>query len=152
MAEARDAGPRVLFACTFNAVRSPIAAALLRHYAGPHMRIASAGVHLGRPDPFAMAVMEEIGIDLTRHEPCVFADLERQLFDTIITLSPEAHHHALEFTRIMPVSVEYWPTFDPSVLGEGAGRQRIAAAYRELRDALAERVRQRFAIEGGPSV
>ncbi|MDX2308156.1 MAG: low molecular weight phosphatase family protein [Hyphomicrobium sp.] len=144
--------PRVLFACTYNAVRSPMAAALLVHYAGARLSVTSAGVIRGLNDPFAMAVMDEIGIDLTSHEPREFRDLGRHTFDTIITLSPEAHHHALEFTRIMLVDVEYWPTFDPSLLSGDVPRARKATAYRALRDQLDGRIRNRFKIDGGPTV
>lgn len=144
--------PRVLFCCTFNAVRSPMAAALLAHYAGPRLSVTSAGVVRGLNDPFAFAVMDEIGIDLSVHEPRDFTDLGRQTFDTIVTLSPEAHHHALEMTRIMTADVTYWPTFDPSLLGGDVPRGVKAAAYRTLRDQLSARIRDRFGVEGGPSV
>jgi len=114
--------------------------------------VTSAGVRCGRPDPFVMAVMDEVGIDVTEHEPRTFDDLERATFSTIITLSPEAQHHAVELTRIMPAQVEYWPTFDPSLLDARTGRGNLLKAYRRLRDDLTDRIKARFSIEGGPSV
>jgi protein-tyrosine-phosphatase len=129
-----------------------MAAAILQHLAGPRVRVLSAGVRHGHADPFVMAVMDEIGIDVTAHQPKVFRDLGRETFSTIVTLSPEAQHHAVELTRIMKADVEYWPTFDPSMLPAEAGRTAILAAYRKLRDDLLEKIKQRFAISGGPTV
>ena len=102
----------MLFACTQNAVRSPMAEALARHYFGREIYFASAGLKRGEPDPFAIAAMDEIGIDISRHKPHTFEDLEDSNFDLIVTLSPESHHKALEFTRAMAVDVVYWPTLD----------------------------------------
>ncbi len=142
----------MLFACSFNAVRSPMAAGILGQLAGPRLRVSSAGVRRGRPDPFVMAVMDEIGIDLTAHEPRAFADLDGAVFDRIISLSPEAHHNAVELTRIMPAHTEYWPTFDPSILTGVRAPREVVAAYRSLRDDLAIRIKAAFDIEGGPTI
>jgi len=142
----------VLFACTQNVIRSPMAAAILRHLAGPGTYVESAGVRAGEPDPFMAAVMEEIGIDMTMHAPRTIAELDDTSFDLIITLSPEAHHQALELTRTMAVDVEYWPTFDPSLmLGQG-NREQILDSYRAVRDRIFARVKLRFGFGGGPSV
>src|SRR5262245_55014400 len=99
-----------------NSVRSPMAAAILRHLAGRRCYVASAGVHAGSVDPFAAAAMQEIGIDISQHTPHTLRDLYDTSFDLIITLSPEAHHQALELTRTMAVEVEYWATFDASMM------------------------------------
>ncbi len=152
MPDPAEAPPRILFACTLNAVRSPMAAAILHQLAGPKLTVTSAGVRRGHADPFVMAVMDEIGIDVTAHQPRIFGELERQTFTTIITLSPEAQHHAVELTRIMKAEVEYWPTFDPSMLPAEAGRAALLKAYRKLRDDLTGKIKARFAIAGGPSV
>ncbi len=152
VADLSEAPPRILFACTLNAVRSPMAAAILHQLAGPRVNVTSAGVRCGHPDPFVMAVMDEIGIDVTEHRPRTFAELDRSTFSTIITLSPEAQHHAVELTRIMKADVEYWPTFDPSMLPPTANRTHRLEAYRRLRDDLLSKIKTRFAIEGGPSV
>jgi protein-tyrosine-phosphatase len=135
----------VLFACNMNAVRSPMAAALLQQMVGKQLYVASAGVQKGEADAFAVAVMEEIGIDIARHKPMTFEeleDLEGLNFDLVITLSPPAHHKALELTRTAVVEVEYWPTADPTV-NEGSREQRLDA-YREVRDQLLGRIRERF--------
>jgi protein-tyrosine-phosphatase len=142
----------VLFVCTMNSVRSPIAAAILRHLAGRRVYVASAGVRAGGPDAFAAAVMEEIGIDITHHTPHTLRDLYDTSFDLIVTLSPEAHHQALELTRTMAVEVEYWPTFDATGMIGYASREQILQAYRDVRDQLFARVKRRFGLEGGPTV
>lgn len=141
----------VLFACSLNSIRSPIAAGILEHLAGRRLRIASAGVRAGKPDPFAAEIMEEIGIDIARHKPRAIADLEAT-FDLIVSLSPEAHHQALELTRTMPVSVEYWPTFDATASADPADHQKTLDAYRMVREQLFRRIKQRFPLTGLPRV
>ena len=139
----------MLFACGLNAVRSPIAAALFSQVFGRSIYVNSAGVRKGELDPFAVAVMEEIGVDISRHKPVTFEELEDWEglnFDLIVTLTPQAHHRALELTRTSAVDVEYWPTPDPSAI-EGSRAQRLDA-YRELRDQLLVRIRERFAGPG----
>ena len=135
----------VLFACNMNSVRSPMAAALLKQMLGTWLYVGSAGVRKGERDALAAAAMEEIGIDISAHRPLTFEevdDLEGLNFDLIVTLSPEAHHKALELTRTLAVDVEYWPTADPTAI-EGSREQRLNA-YREVRDQLLARVRERF--------
>jgi protein-tyrosine-phosphatase len=139
----------VLFACGQNAVRSPIAAGLFAQMFGRGVYVGSAGVRKGELDPFAIAVMEEIGIDISRHKPVTFEELEEWEglnFDLIVTLAPEAHHRALELTRTSAVDVEYWPTPDPTIF-EGS-RTQLLNSYRALRDQLSERIRERFAGPG----
>ena len=136
----------VLFACGLNAVRSPMAAALCKHLFGADTYVASAGGRRGELDPFAVAVKDELGHDISRHKPMTFEELEDWEglnFDLIITLSPEAHHKALELTRTVAAEVEYWPTPDPTD-AEGSREQRIEA-YRTVRDQLLARIRARFA-------
>jgi protein-tyrosine-phosphatase len=143
----------VLFACTMNVVRSPMAAAILRHLAGRRVYVASAGVKAGEgPDPFVTVVMEEIGIDISAHTPLALADLDDTSFDLIVSLSPEAHHSALELTRTMAVDVEYWPTIDATVMVGQGTREQTLAHYRDVRDQLFERIKKRFGFEGGPTV
>ena len=132
----------VLFACTLNAVRSPMAAALMRHLAGARIYVESAGVRAGALDPLAVEAMEEIGLKIGQHRPRCFEDLEDGSFDLVITLSPEAQHKAVELTRTAATEVEYWPTIDPTAV-EGSREQRLAA-YRAVRDQLLDRLKQRF--------
>ncbi|MFZ3361227.1 MAG: low molecular weight phosphatase family protein [Xanthobacteraceae bacterium] len=139
----------VLFACSRNAVRSPMAAALFAQIFGRAVYVASAGVRKGELDAFAVAAMAEIGLDVSRHKPVTFEELdewEGLNFDLIITLAPEAHHRALELTRTSAVDVEYWPTADPSAV-EGSRAQQLDA-YREVRDRLLARIRERFVGRG----
>jgi protein-tyrosine-phosphatase len=139
----------VLFACGFNSVRSPIAAGLFAQLFGRAIYVGSAGVRKGDVDPFAVAVMAEIGVDISRHKPITFEeldDLEGLNFDLIITLSPEAHHRALELTRVSAADVEYWPTADPTD-ADGSREQRLDA-YRAVRDQLMKKLRERFARPG----
>jgi protein-tyrosine-phosphatase len=139
----------VLFACGQNAIRSPMAQALFSQIFGRAVYVGSAGVRKGELDPFAVAVMDEIGLDISKHKPVTFEELEEWEglnFDLIITLAPEAHHRALEITRTNAIDVEYWPTADPSA-AEGSREQRLEA-YREVRDQLLARIRQRFIARG----
>ena len=132
----------VLFACTLNAVRSPMAAALLRHLTRGELYIESAGVKAGTLDALAVEAMDEIGLAIGKHTPRRFEDLEDGSFDLVITLSPEAQHKAMELTRTAATQVEYWPTMDPTAV-EGSREQRLLA-YRAVRDTLMERLKQRF--------
>ncbi|MGI6247709.1 MAG: arsenate reductase ArsC [Pseudochelatococcus sp.] len=128
--------------CALNAVRSPMAEGIARHYFGRSLYVESAGVRPDVIDPFTVAVMEEIGIDLAGHTPRSLEELEDTGFDLIVTLSPEAHHRAMELTRTMAVEVEYWPTFDPTAT-QGSRDQRLDA-YRSVRDGLKQRIMERF--------
>src|SRR5882757_2351091 len=135
----------VLFACGMNAVRSPMAAGLLKQIFGNSVYVGSAGVQKGELDPFIVAVMDEIGIDISRHKPMTFEELdelEGLNFDLIVTLSPPAHHKALELTRTIAADVEYWPTVDPTA-ADGSREQRLNA-YREVLDHLLTHIRERF--------
>jgi protein-tyrosine-phosphatase len=146
MRPARAARPQaVLFACGMNSVRSPMAAAMFGRMFGRTAYVGSAGVRKGEVDGFAVAAMEEIGLDIARHRPITFEeleDLEGLNFDLIVTLSPEAHHKALELTRTIAADVEYWPTADPTLAG--GNREQQLAAYREVRDQLMRRIKTRF--------
>jgi protein-tyrosine-phosphatase len=96
--------------------------------------------------------MDEIGIDVSQHHPHTLRELQDTSFDLIITLSPEAHHQALELTRTMAVDVEYWPTLDATMmLGHGT-REQVLDYYRGVRDELFARIKTRFGFEGGPTV
>lgn len=135
----------VLFACTFNSVRSPMAASIMRHLFGKFVYVESAGVRAGELDALADEAMDEIGIEISGYKPKQFEDLEDGSFDLVITLSPEAQHRAMELTRTSSVEIEYWPTIDPTVV-EGSREQRMDA-YRMVRDELLRRIRQRFGTE-----
>lgn len=142
-----DDGPpgSVLFLCTRNQIRSVMAAELMRMRYGSQVRVESAGIRPGElVDGMACAVMDEAGGDITRHEPKgvnVF-DEDDPPFDLIVSLSPEAHHTALNLVGTRAGAAEYWPTFDPS-LAEGSRDQRLME-YRLVRDGLDKKIAARF--------
>ncbi len=142
----------VLFACGLNSVRSPMAESLLKQMIPQGLYVRSAGVRKGELDPFAVAVMAELGQDISGHKPMTFEELddwEGLNFDLIVTLSPEAHHKALELTRTVAADVEYWPTPDPT--GTDGSREQKLSAYREVLDGLLMRIRRRFSKAGAAS-
>ena len=134
----------VLFACTQNAVRSPMAEGILKHLLGHRIFVDSVGVRPGELDPFAVQVMDEIGVDIADHLPKSFDDLEDDSFDEVISLSPEAQHRAVDMTRVMACDVVFWNTFDPSLI-EGNRESRLDA-YRSVRDQLMKRIKEHFGI------
>ncbi len=134
----------VLFACGANSIRSPIAEAILKHLLGHRIFVDSVGVRGREVDGFAVAAMQEIGIDIEGHRPKTFDDLEDTSFDLVITLSPDAQHSAVEMTRTMACEVEFWNTLDPSIV-EGSRETRLDA-YRQVRDQLMARIKDRFPL------
>ena len=117
---------------------------MLRHLTRGGIYIESAGVRAGNLDPLAVEAMGEIGLEIAKHKPRRFEDLEDGSFDLVITLSPEAQHKAVELTRTAATQVEYWPTMDPTAV-DGSREQRLAA-YRVVRDQLMRRLKQRFLV------
>ena len=140
----------LLFACSENSVRSPMAEALAKRVYGQAWYIDSVGVRASEVDFFAAAALDELGIDVHRHHAKTFDDVDPSSFDLIVTLSPEAHHQALEFTRGTAAEVEYWPVMDPSGV-EGSREMRLEA-YRSTRDQILARLKARFGAPSGPSV
>ena len=135
----------VLFACTHNAVRSQMAEGLLKHLLGHRIYADSVGVRPGDDtDPFAVQVMDEIGIDIAGHRPKAFDELEDDSFDEVISLSPEAQHRAVYMTRVMACDVVFWNTFDPTLI-EGSRESRLDA-YRQVRDQLMRRIKEHFGV------
>ena len=145
-----DAPSSVLFCCTYNAIRSPMAEAILKHLLGHRVFVESAGVRAGELDPFAVAVMDEIGIDISRHHPRTFDEIEDEACELVVSLSPEAHHRALELTRTNAIDVEYWQTMDPTIV-EGSRETRLQA-FRQVRDHLLRRIKERFPVAAAPTV
>lgn len=139
----------VLFACSMNAVRSPMAAAIARGLFPGQVYVRSAGARKGQSDPFVDAVMAEIGMDTSSHKPMTLDELDESGFDLIITLSPEAHHKVLDLTRADAVDVEYWPTMDPTIVTGSRGQ--ILDAYRSVRDQLMMKIKKRLGWTPPPS-
>ena len=133
----------VLFACNLNAVRSPVAAALMRQRFGAQVFVDSCGLRPGEEvDAFAAAVLAEVGLDLSHHRPKGFGELEDDSFDLVISLTPEAQHRAVELARGRAVEIEYWPTADPTL--EAGTREQRMDAYRTMRRELDRRIAARF--------
>ncbi len=132
----------VLFACTMNAIRSPMAEGIMKRLHGTRVFVDSVGVRKGEVDPFVIAAMDEIGIDVSSHRPKTFDELEDTSFDAIVSLSPEAQHSAVEMTRTMACDVLFWNTFDPALV-EG-NRETRMDAYRQVRDELMKRITAAF--------
>jgi len=139
----------LLFACSENSVRSPMAEALAKRLYGQAVYVESVGVRARDVDGFVISALDELGIDVHRHHAQTFEDVDPTSFELIVTLSPEAHHRALEFTRGTAAEVEYWPLPDPSAV-EGT-REVQLDAYRQARDMILARLKIRFGSPSGPS-
>ena len=150
MTDAREpkAEPRaVLFACNWNTVRSPMAAALLRQMGGGRIRVDSCGLQAGESvDPFAFAVMQEVGLDVADHRPKSFEELGGGDFDLVVSLTPQAETRAAEIAAGAGAALECWPCADPT--GEDGSREQRLEAYRQVRRELERRLAARF---GGPA-
>lgn len=148
-----DALPQsVLFCCDHNAVRSPMAEGLMKKFYGSHTYVQSVGVFNDLEiDGFSIAVCSELGIELSRHRSRSFDEMERwgddlSSFDLVVALSPASQQRAVELTRYFSLSVEYWPIIDPTGLGET--RDAKLVSYRQARDQIAAKLKQRF----GPAI
>lgn len=123
-----------------------MAAALARLRFGRLLRVESVGVRPGEMlDPMAASVLDELGAECAKHRPTALQMLvedEVEPFDLVVSLSPEAHHRALDLIPRLGKAAEYWPTFDPS-LAEGSREQRLME-YRMVRDGLDKRIAGRF--------
>ncbi len=141
-----DLPDAVLFACGQNSIRSAMSEGLMKHFYGHLVHVQSCGVKpgAGDNDMFVQAVMEELGIDMSGFKSRSFEELEDTNFDLVISLSPRAHHKAMEMTRTMAIETEYWPTHDPSL--ELGSRERILDSYRTVRDGIVTRLKDRFGI------
>jgi protein-tyrosine-phosphatase len=138
----------VLFCCDHNAVRSPMAEALMKKFYGQRAYVQSAGVKNDMEvDGFSIAVCAELGIELSRHRSRSFEEMQDQgddlgQYDLIIALSPASQRAALELTKTYHLEVEYWPIIDPTAIGEG--REAKLSAYRQARDQIRDRMITRF--------
>lgn len=126
-----------------------MAASILRFFHARRIYVDSAGVRDGEPDFFVPVVLDEIGISLKGHVPQTFEALQDDFFDVVISLSPEAHHRAVEYMRDAAVEVEFWRMPDPSLV-TGTREQQLDA-YRQLRDVLMDRIYARFPPAGSPA-
>jgi protein-tyrosine-phosphatase len=122
----------VLFVCTFNRVRSPMAAGLMRKLYGETVRVDSCGLAPGEEvDPLAAAVMAEIGVDLSDHEPKRLDDLlETGWPGAVVALSADAWQEGQGAGGKDAIN---WPTPDPTE-SEGSRETRLEAYRLTLRD------------------
>lgn len=131
----------VLFVCSLNSIRSPIAEALMRKL-HPEIYVASAGIKKGEHDPFAQSVIQEIGVDFNHHNPRKLEDINDGFFDVIIALTAPARQAVLQRMQGYSVDIEYWPTPDPTIVK--GSREQILEAYRQVRETLQNKITQRF--------
>lgn len=138
----------VLFCCDHNAIRSPMAEGMMKQFHGRKAYVQSAGVKNDLEiDGFAVAVCDEIGIELSNHRSRSFEEMQDWGddlggFDLIVALSPASQRVALEMTRLYHLEVEYWPIMDPTGLAEG--REARLALYRQTRDQIKAKILERF--------
>jgi protein-tyrosine-phosphatase len=132
----------VLFCCTMNEIRSPMAEGIMKRFHGGQVFVDSVGVRQGGLDPLMVEVMAEIGVDMSRHKPKIFGSLTDDSFDVAIALSPEAQKAAEDLTRYRHCDVRLWSIVDPS-LSEGSRDARLAA-YRQTRDELQHKILDLF--------
>ena len=138
----------ILFCCDHNSVRSPMAEGIAKKLFGTEVYLQSAGVKSDLDiDGFAVAVCEELDVELSRHRSRSFDEMEQwgddlSSFDLIVALSPASQRRALEMTRHSHLDVEYWPIMDPTGLGEG--RDQRLVSYRQARDQIRDRLMERW--------
>ena len=143
-----DLPQSVLFCCDHNAVRSPMAEGIMKKFYGTGTYVQSVGVINDLEiDGFAIAVCEELGIELSRHRSRSFDEMQEwgddlSSFDLIIALSPASQRRALDLTRLFHLTVEYWPIMDPTGLGET--REAKLASYRQTRDQIVDQLLRRW--------
>ena len=135
----------ILFACNINAVRSAMAEAMVKHAFPGKVFVDSCGVTPGVQDGFATSVMQEIGIDLSAHEPKSFGDLDSGFYDVIISFSPEAHDAARKLTQNMDCETLYWPVDNLANLT--GNREEMLRAYRHVRNDISRKLSLYFGKE-----
>ena len=138
------ASKAVLFVCNLNAVRSPIAEALAKALYGKRLYVDSAGLEPSERDPFAMSVLQEIGIDMAEDAPLDLEEANVGSFDHVICLTPEAYARVQDLARGQAVNVELWETIDPFANGVQGNREQRLEAYRNLREELRRMIELRF--------
>ena len=130
---------KVLFLCTLNAVRSPIAEALARHYYPQH-EFHSAGLIAGPPDYFAIEVMQEIGLDITNRTSRSFENVKHKNFDLVIILSDEAREETMSLLEKHKLKYEFWHDIPTPADMSGSRLMRLFS-YREIRDKIKARIK-----------
>ncbi|MEO9683848.1 MAG: low molecular weight phosphatase family protein [Tateyamaria sp.] len=143
----------VLFCCDHNAVRSPMAEGIMKKFYGQGTYVQSVGVQNDMEiDGFSIAVCHELGVELSRHRSRSFDEMEEwgedlSSFDLVVALSPASQARAMELTRFYHLEVEFWPTLDPTGLGET--REAKLESYRATRDQIITRLTDRWGAAQG---
>lgn len=125
-----------------------MAEGIMKKFYGSDCYIQSVGVKNDLEiDGFAVAVCDELGVELHRHRSRSFDEMEEwgddlSSFDLVLALSPASQRRALELTRFFHLDVEYWPIMDPTGLGES--RDARLDSYRQSRDQIIERLQARW--------
>jgi protein-tyrosine-phosphatase len=135
----------ILFACTHNKIRSPMAEAMMKSTYEHHIgMVDSCGMDHGGDigDGFTIAVMQEVGLDLMDHEPKSFANLELLQFDLVICFSEASYEEASRIPMLANAAIEYWPVYDMELIAEG--REARLNAYRNVRDDIKTMLNDRF--------
>ena len=138
----------VLFCCDHNAVRSPMAEGIMKHFYGMDTYVQSVGVANDLEiDGFAISVCEEIGVELSRHRSRSFDEMEEggeplSSFDLVVALTPTSQSRAEALARYFDLPVEFWPISDPT--GGGEARDQKLGRYRQTRDEIVARLVERW--------
>jgi arsenate reductase len=129
---------RVLFVCTGNSARSQMAEGLLRHEAGNRFDVSSAGTHPTQVRPEAVAAMNEIDIDISKHRSKSVDEFAGQQFDYVITVCDNAN----ETCPVFPGNAQrlHWPFEDPAAAIGSEGER--TAVFRRVRDEIRARIAQ----------
>jgi arsenate reductase len=139
--EGQVAKKRVLVLCTGNSARSQMGEGLFRAEGGDGHEVFSAGTRPGIVRPEAIAVMKEIGVDISRHRSKSVDEFAGQTFDYVVTVCDNARDNC----PVFPAGTEriHWSLEDPAAV-EGDEAERMAA-FRQVRDQIHERVKAFFA-------
>jgi arsenate reductase len=131
--------PIVLFLCVANSSRSQMAEGLARQLAPEDVQVQSAGSDPTQLNPFAVAAMREIGIDISAQYSKSVDDIDANRVGTVITLCAE------EVCPVFPGRVErlHWPFEDPA-LADGTDDQKLRAFCR-IRDQIRAELQEYFA-------
>ncbi len=123
----------------------------MKKFYGTDTYVQSAGVKGElEVDGFAIAVCQEIGVELSRHRTRSFDQMQEwgddlSSFDLIVALSPASQRRALDLTRHVHLEIDYWPILDPTGLGES--REAKLGSYRQARDQIVAQLTARWGPE-----
>jgi arsenate reductase len=133
---------RVLILCTANSARSQMAEGLLRHDAGDFFEVASAGTKPSRVRPEAIAVMRELGIDISTHRSKSVQEFDGQKFDYLITVCDSARETCPVF---FGAAARLHQSFDDPTAADGSEKENLAL-FRRVRNDLRNYLREFVAL------